>query len=415
MREAVSDCVVLPPDAATLARRGLGLGPGAPLRIAYVAGPGDACGTFDHWQDGRHDPRIPVVTYSAMFYSMVAGLDATALVLIEQDKQPSKPDSRFRFAYTPHRRGGRGLRYRLDEHVFATSALGHLKAFKPDVIVVGTDAPNTLIRRLPQAKKVVLTAHNTFWPAGLRPDTVRARFRLRLLARALQRVDVAVNTSSECAAQVAELGGPAGKQSFTEIPQVLDDFYPRILPERPIAERLLYLGRMEANKGIFDLLDAFRGLASVHPGLRLDFAGAGSADAALVEAVAASGFADRIRIHGLLPATAVHRLLDETDLLICPTRSSFAEGLALVVVEAAVHGVPSLLSSIVPAKDLLPGGCRVFPVDDSRALAVELRRIVEEPDLFAELKAKVSDQRKKFTNRPESWGSQLYRSIALPL
>lgn len=415
MTEHVLNSVVIPSDARGLVRQGLGIAADAKLRIAYVAGPGDACGTFDYWARGLHDPRTPVVAYSSMFYSVVAGIDATALILIEQDKQPSSPDPSFQFIYTPHRRGRRGLGYRIDQFAFSTSVLRHLRDFRPDVIIVGTDAPNRLIRNLPPARRIILTAHNSFWPMGHRPDTLRARLRLWSSKRALQRIDLAVNTSGECAFQVAALGGPSGVRSFTEIPQVLETFYPKAVEPRPVAQSLLYLGRIEANKGIFDLLAAFTGLAKDHPDLRLGFAGAGSADAALKEAVATSGCADRITIHGLLPAIDVHRLLEKTDLLVCPTRTASGEGLALVVVEAAVHGVPTLLSSIVPAKMLFPEGCLEFRADDMGALAETMRIVVENPEAYCRLWTAVSTQRSQFVNRAESWGSQLYRALALRL
>lgn len=85
---------------------------------------------------------------------------------------------------------------------------------------------------------------------GHRPDTLRARLRLWSSKRALQRIDLAVNTSGECAFQVAALGGPSGMRSFTEIPQVLETLYPKAVEPRPVAQSLLYLGRIEANKGV---------------------------------------------------------------------------------------------------------------------------------------------------------------------
>jgi len=401
----------MPPDAAVAARRSLGLAPDAPLRIAYVAGPGDAVGTFDHWSRGAHDPRTPVVAYSSMFYSLIDGLGAEALLLVEQDRQPASPDPRFGFIHTPRRRDRRGLTFRLDERAFAADVVRHLRAWRADVILVGTDAPDSLIAKLPAARRIILTAHNTFWPMGRRPSSVKARLKLWSKTRALRRIDTAVNTSGECAAQVAALGGPTGARSLTEIPQVLPAFFPATLAPAPTARRLLYLGRIEADKGVFDLLGAFTALAKGHPDLTLDIAGTGSADAALSAAIAASPVRDRISFHGLLPARGVHDRLDAADLLICPTRTTFAEGLALVVVEAAVHGVPTLLSSNVPAKALLPGACAEFPADDTEALTTTLRRIVQTPADYAALCASLAGRREMFRDRTRSWGSMLYRAL----
>lgn len=404
--------MTVPESGPQAVRHALGMKPDAPLRIAYVAGPGDACGTFDYWAQGLHDPRTPVIAYSSMFYSLVAGLDAEALLVIEQDKQPAKPDPRFRFAYSPRRRGRRGLQYWMDELAFARLVSRQIHDYGPDVIVIGTDAPLSLFTRLPKAKRVVLTAHSTFWPMALPPASLREKLRMWWTGRSLKQVDVAVNTSSECARQIVALGGPPDHRNFVEIPQVLGTFFPQQTPDAASVQRLLYVGRIEENKGIFDLLAAFLTVSADHPDLELAFVGTGSADQALQRAVAASG-SSRITLHGLKRAQDVHRLLDSSDLLICPTRSDCLEGLALVVIEAAVHGVPTLLSANVPAQNFFPGGCTVFPVDNVDALTGNLRALVEDPAHYRSLRATVALQRLQFLDRSGSWGSQLYRALSV--
>jgi len=221
MPEPVARSVAMPPDAALVARQALGMAPDAALRIAFVAGPGDVVGTFDHWSQDAHDPRTPVIAYSAMFYTVVAALDAEALVVVEHAQQPAAPHSRFQFCHIPRVRNRGGIGYRIDARNYTNKVLRRLRDYKPDVVLIGTDAPDALIAGLPRAKRVILTAHNTYWPMGQRGTSLRTRVRLNMKMRALRRVHAVVNTSDECAAQVAALGGPAGTRSFTEIPQVL--------------------------------------------------------------------------------------------------------------------------------------------------------------------------------------------------
>jgi len=410
--EPIAHSVTLPPDAAYKVRQAIGLNSKSSLRIAFIAGPGDVVGTFDFWSQGAHDPRTPVIAYSSMFYTLVDGLEAEALVLIEQDKQPTEPDLRFRFVHIPRQRNRRGIGYRLDERAYTNKVLRHLREYCPDVILIGTDAPDALLAGLPRTKRVILTAHNTYWPMDHRGTSLKVHLKLWMKKRALRRVDLAVNTSDECAAQVATLGGPSDTQSFTEVPQVLPDFYPESPLQALAARRLLYVGRIEANKGVFDLLGAFDAVAVDHPDLTLEFAGSGSCDAPLQAAIAASPHADRITFHGQLIAQAIHDRMDAVDLLICPTRSTFNEGLGLVVVEAAVHGVPTLLSSVVPAKGLLPGACAEFPVDNIVALTGTLRRIINTPTEYGALCAGLAKRRRQFRDRSKSWGSMLYCALS---
>lgn len=412
MPEPVAHSCVLPPDAPLQVRQALGMSPGSDLRIAFIAGPGDAVGTFDCWSRDEHEPRTPVIAYSTMFYSVVDAISAEALILVEHDKQPSAPNPRFRFSYTPRRRDRTKFGYRMDERDFARRALRHLRDYRPDVILVGTDAPTLLIDTLPPARRIILTAHNTYWPAGCRKTSLKARVRYWGQARSLRRIDVALSTSSECAAQIAALGGPSGTKSFTEVPQILPAFYPEEIAPSPSVRRLLFVGRIEAEKGVLDLLEAFKIVAADHPELTLEYVGTGSVDELLRAAILASPLADRITFHGHLMAQDVHNQLASSDLLICPTRSSFNEGLALVVVEAAVHGKPTLLSSIVPAKGLLPRAHVEFPVDDTLALSRHLRHIIDTPKEYAKLQAELASNRAQFRDRRNSWGSMLYRALS---
>lgn len=410
MTEPVDLSVVLPADAPERVRQRLSLPPDSALRIAFIAGPGDVVGTFEHWVDGRHDPRTPVIAYSSMFYSVVDALRAEALVLEEHGRQPGTAKPGFTFQYTPRRRNRGGLGYRLDQRAFSSDVLRRLRSFRPHIILAGIDAPPGLLARLPRSARLVLTIHNTFWPMGRPPTGIKARLKLSSMARPMRRFASAVCTSQECADQLRSLGGPS-RTSFVEVPQILQDFLPQVAEPRQTARRILFLGRIEEAKGIFDLLAAFEAVADQWPDLSLTYAGAGMAETELRTRISASRHASRISFLGQLPAKAVHEQLERSDLLVCPTRTSFAEGLALVVVEAAAHGVPTLLSSIIPAKALVPGACAEFPADDTAALAAELRRLVERPDDYRALAAKLQQRRNDFVDRSRSWGTLLYRAF----
>lgn len=422
MTELPRDCVVTgPAPAETFAAR-LGLAPGQTPRIAFVAGPGDVIGTWRHWSRGAFDPRVPVLPYSAMFFSLVEALGAEALVLSEVGgPEASGPDTSghapgtasangpIRFAHTPRDRSGRRFGFLARETGFSRRVARQLRDFAPHVVLIGTDAPLPLFAMLPRQARVVLTAHNTFWPMGRRDRSPKARLRQAATAFSLRRVASAICTSEECRRQVGRLRG-SDRSLFVETPQVERRFLGPV-PPRTTARRLLFAGRLEPEKGIFDLLEAFKALAPRFPDATLAFAGAGSAGAALAGRIAASGCADRVRCLGLLAGAEMHAALDAADLLVCPTRTAFSEGLALVVVEAAVHGVPSLLSSVVPAKDLMAGACAEFPADDTVALQAGLEALLGDPARYRRLAEAARARREIFADRSQSWGSGLYRAL----
>jgi glycogen synthase len=95
------------------------------------------------------------------------------------------------------------------------------------------------------------------------------------------------------------------------------------------------------------------------------------------------------------------------DLLVCPTRSTVTEGLALVVLEAAAQGVPSVTSSVVPAAETIGKACLTFPADDVDALQGTLRSVMEDSTIFSGLASNATAVRPAMLNRALGWGSML--------
>lgn len=404
-REDILSCVVLPDDARETLRRRLGIPEDRPLRLAYLPGPGDVIGTYFHWAEGRHDPRIPVITYSAMFYSLAALLGAVALVISETPVPPEVPPGPVTFRMLPRDRGASGLRWHLSEAAYARQAARLVTAWRPDVVILHSDMPASLFTRL--SGLLILSMHNTLWPMGQEPPrTLRRRLSLARRIKGLRAAQAALCTSPECARQL-KLHLPHLPMQI-EAPQSPDTASPTIHrdPHRPL-RTLTYVGRVETSKGVLDLVRAFGSVAPRDPDLQLHILGSGTALPALESAIRSAGLESRCTLHGHVDAARVNALLAQTDLLICPTRTDFPEGLALVVLEAARHGVPSLASSVVPAAEVLPDSTLVFPADDPDALAAALIRLVEDAPLRARLCTGTRASLALMQDRSASWGSRV--------
>jgi len=410
MSESISDFVVIPEDAARKFREHLGLQPSQTPRIAFLAGPGDVAGTFDHWISGSFDPRVPVVAYSTMFYTLIDKLQAIALLIAEPTNIPENRDPRFRFVSIPRPRPVGRLSYCRANFAFSRRVVRELQSYEPHVVLVGTDTPWWIMSSIPRSTKIILTAHNNFWAMGRKSLSWKQRLKRRIESSGLRRVTAGVCTSEETRRQVIELSGKDGQRLYTEVPQVLARFLASV-PRDGQLRTILFLGRLQAEKGVFDLLEAFEGIADRHPDTTLSFAGSGEAEDELRRRATSSRYGDRIRLLGRLNAEDVHQQLAETDVLVCPTRSEFPEGLALVVLEAAVHGVPTILSSVVPAKELVVDGCLEFPADDTEALEASLKSLAADVQKLQQLRAKVTEGRERFFNRSLSWGTMLYSAL----
>lgn len=408
-RDEIDGAVVLPTGAALALRNRWGLPSDRAPKLAFMAGPGDAVGSYDQWQQGRHDHRVPVLTYAAQFYSLVAALGAQALIVTATPRQPAQPDPRFRFLHLPRDSRARGLAWHRAEYDYARRLTQAITAWAPDASILGGDLKPAAYQGIARKGRLFLTLHNGFWSMGQRPRALRHRLRHWAVGRALAQAEGAVCTSAECARQFRDLAGTGGT-IHTEMPQILAA---HLAPQRlrTKARRLLYLGRIEADKGIFDLLDAFGPIAARFEDARLVLAGSGNADGALRDAIARHPARGRIDFTGLLDAAGVHDALCAADLLICPTRSSFAEGLALVVLEAAAQGVPSVASSVVPAAETAGAACVTYPADDAVALGATLGRLMAEENSYRALAAQADRIRPLMLDRSLGWGSCLARLL----
>lgn len=373
---------------------------GRKVRTSYIGGPGDIGGTYDQWRQGQHDQRVPIVTYSAMFYELTEKLDLDAQVLI-QNSVPDGGTGRFKFeSISREKFSGGYLQWLRHERTYASALVEAVNRYDPDIIIVSSDAPSFSWRRLSRGRRLVLSAHNTFWPSGQKPRGIKDRLRFQFLSWRAKHLDGTVCVSHECSRQVKKLAGNDHKTRIA-YPQILSRYTPS---KSDRIASLLFLGRIEKFKGIFELLDAYQELKKDFPELTLSYAGTGKAADELVSRTQAT---DGVEYHGRLRSAEVHEAIRNADLVICPTTTKFNEGLAVVGFEAAAHGVPVALSSMVPAKDLLANGCIVFAPDSTEAISTAIRRLINNPEDYRSLKYETLKNREIVYDRTRSWGSQL--------
>jgi glycosyltransferase involved in cell wall biosynthesis len=103
-----------------------------------------------------------------------------------------------------------------------------------------------------------------------------------------------------------------------------------------------YVGRIEASKGVWILLEAFARLRPAHPELRLELVGSGPDLERAREFCHGQGFADAVVFHGFQEG-AIDAFFARWDLFVFP---SLHEGFPYVVLEAMRAGVPILATRV---------------------------------------------------------------------
>ena len=137
---------------------------------------------------------------------------------------------------------------------------------------------------------------------------------------------------------------------------------------------ILYVGRLEAAKGVLDLLDGFARLAARRPDVRLVLVGDGGARAACAEAAARLG--DRLLVLGARPLAEVPRWMAACDVLTLP---SWNEGTPNVLLEALACGRRVVATRVGGIPDVVTGPLvgDLVPARDPAALADALGRAVD--------------------------------------
>jgi glycosyltransferase involved in cell wall biosynthesis len=151
---------------------------------------------------------------------------------------------------------------------------------------------------------------------------------------------------------------------------------------RPADNRVLFVGKLNAQKGIQHLLPA---LAEMRQSCSLDVVvGVGSVEDDARAQASELGIADRVRWHPLLPQNQLAELYRNATVLAMP---SVDEGLSLVAIEAQLCETPVVAFASGGLTDVVVDGQTGFLVapNDHSALAQAMDRVIGLPDRGAEL------------------------------
>lgn len=148
------------------------------------------------------------------------------------------------------------------------------------------------------------------------------------------------------------------------------------------ASLFIYLGRLNRDKGIATLADAYSRIAAKRPDVHLLLVG-GDEDGLTPEVLRrCAGAADRVHFEGF--AERPERYLAAADVLCLPT---LREGFGTVLIEAAATGIPVITTDIYGTRDAVVAGVTglVHAPGDAAGLEAAMQTLVEEPELAATL------------------------------
>lgn len=223
--------------------------------------------------------------------------------------------------------------------------------WKPSHILCGIDGPFAVFAYISAkltGSKFFFLAHNAL---KISSTSIIYKFSHELIVK---RSDVVIVHGPFLYDQAVALG--AAKDRIFEFNNGLDDGHKKIIASLPIRsthlnERALktfiYVGRMEEDKGIYDLFNAFLNIKTKFPS-KLIYVGTGGCLLDIRNKVINEKLEDFIEVLGHVPHETIFSLMRQADVVVTPTQSKFPEGRCMSVMEAFFVGTPVIAPNYGP-------------------------------------------------------------------
>lgn len=390
-----------------------------PLRIFYAAGPGDVIATYRHWLRGEDDPQQVSMTISGMFYDLCREGGHQAYVVSSCPRADKVEDDQFLILHRPTLFSrGSALSYYFGQMVTAVRLIASALWFRADVAVISCGTTLWLplrvlpifgVKVIPSLHCVLRRKYQSFTPAQEQTFHRLNRF---FFVRTASRI---LSMSSDISDQVRELTGETNKPIIQFLPTYRPDRFAGIPKpdwnQRPF--RVCFAGRIEADKGVFDLLSIAKSFAgSEGRDVIFDICGRGSALEELRRQTKDSGLTDNFRCHGYCDWPTMRRMYAESHAVIVPTTSDFIEGFNQVVSEAVLAGRPVITSEVCPAIRYVRDAVVEVPVNDVNAYRAAIEKLRDDENFYRQRCEACVKLRGQFLDMSRSWMAALRQALS---
>src|SRR5262249_32606 len=252
-----------------------------------------------------------------------------------------------------------GLKYHIEEVKYAIGLLATACEFGATVAILDSGTSHFFMGWLFRlfGIRVITVLHNTIWPTGFPPS--------KSLQKLIQRLDATffrwgssatIGVSPECSRQVEQLTGGRHGPLYQIRAQFLPDRFTPIDPPPSFDGsllRIMFIGRVNRIKGVFDILEMAERLEDKYPSrVQWDICGTGP-DFEELKLRRDRLKLSNVKLLGWVSLETLQHVYSRSHVSIVPTRSDFAEGLAMTAAEAILAGRPLITNPTVPAYELL--------------------------------------------------------------
>jgi len=174
----------------------------------------------------------------------------------------------------------------------------------------------------------------------------------------------------------------------TDLKKVLNNNYNKTV------RTLLYVGRMESAKGIFDLYYAFKELLSCKIDLELVYIGKGRELERLRSVVRKENLIDKVKFKEYIPHSEIFEYMKNSYLVITPTRSIFGdfkeatEARCMTAIESLYVGTPVIGPGSGPFPYIIKNGINgmLYRTNSQRSLYETIKSTLINEKLYSKIK-----------------------------
>ena len=157
------------------------------------------------------------------------------------------------------------------------------------------------------------------------------------------------------------------------------------------AKKLVYVGRLSAEKGVPILFDSMSKLKEKDYNVELTLLGDGEDRQFLENLAKDMNISDRVHFGGFVDQETIAKTLRESDMFVLP---SFAEGIPVALMEAMAIGIPVITTYVGGITELVidqETGQVVYP-SDPNALADAIARYADDPEFCQRISKNARDK-----------------------
>ena len=362
------------------------------IRVVYFSGPGDIVGTFRFWDRGLNDPRQQSITYSGQVYNVCKKVGCQLIAISRDVKKDSHLQGQIE-AINRHTWwiNQKGIRLQIGYFLRGLYIFYACAKNRPEIIFVA-DGNTFWFMLLPlklMGIKICPVLHCTFWPQKL-PVSMYQRI-LIFMARPLFRsfAHAILSVSSDITQQITHIRDikPNHSKKLSPILEFLPsyhataaDFQCPCIDNGPF--NILFASRIEANKGIYELISIAQKLKSQQLDIQLHVAGNGTDSAKFNEIVHELGLKDIIKNHGYCDKSRMAILIESSHAFLVPTTSKFVEGFNKVCLEGVLAGRPVIASSACPAINYLGAATIIVEPDVTNGYFNAILQLYSDGELY---------------------------------